>query len=89
MTKAEQLEFERQKELALKQFENLYNPKNSPLSFKVENSPKPRHNTTLPSEKVKPKETFGLNFLRNFYFKNLKIDSDSLIIIALILLLSG
>ena len=48
MTKAEQLEFERQKELALKQFENLYNPKNSPLSFKVENNPKPRHNTTLP-----------------------------------------
>ena len=80
MTKAEQIEFERQKELALKQFESIYKPKDAPLTYKIEKA-------EAPQEKVKPKETFGTTFLRNFNFKNIKIDNDRLIILAVLFLL--
>ena len=89
MTSEERIEFEKQKELAFKQLESLYSAENAPLSFKPQKSEKPTFNADLRFLKVKPKETFGLDFLRNFNFKNLKLNNDNLIIIALILLLCG
>lgn len=73
MSEEERQAFLKQKEQALKQMNELY----SPQEQKPNNSFK----------KVKPKETFGLDFLRLINFKNLKLDNDRLIIITLILLL--
>ena len=73
MSEEERQAFLKQRERAIKQMEELYKPQ------KPEQKPD--------TQKVKPKETFGLDFLRILNLKNLKLDNDRLIIITLVLLL--
>ena len=68
---------EEEKQAFLMQKQEAINRMNALYNIK-ENSSK---------EKVKPKETFGLDFLRLLNFKKLRLDNDRLIIITLILLL--
>lgn len=76
MNNTERREFEAKKEQAVKELNALYKP----TTNIKENSDN--------IQKVKPKETFGLDFLRSFNFKNISLDNDRLIILILILLLS-
>lgn len=73
MSEEERQAFLKQKERAIEQMQELYKPQ--------EQEQKPA------IQKVKPKETFGLDFLRILNLKNLKLDNDRLIIITLVLLL--
>ncbi len=80
MTELERREFERQKESAIKQFNDTYKPKPQ--------TPSPPKTQKDDIKKVKPKESFGLSFLRLLNFNEINLDTDKLIILALILLLS-
>ena len=71
MSEEERQAFLKQKERAIKQMQELYKPQEQKPAI----------------QKVKPKETFGLDFLRILNLKNLKLDNDRLIIITLVLLL--
>lgn len=81
-----ELDFLRQKELALKEFERLYNPPRDKVLSPIIKEQKKEEKS--PPIKTKPKQNFGLDLLNIFNFKGLNLIEEHLIIIAIILLLS-
>ncbi len=81
MTDFERREFERQKNIAVQKFKDMYDP--GPPFIK------PPQPAPISLHDKKPENESGLDILKLLNFKNMELDGDRIIILALALILSA